>query len=302
MLAALSPGAYGEITSIFIFHCLKARFLNNLAIETHCHMKKTVVVLGVGRSGTSLISGILHILGIDMGCTPGEGSRRNPTGGYEDRAVKQLIKKILSSVAKDDYDAYWNPPSQEKMASLKGKFDSDIKHFISIKSKDKNLWGWKFPQTILLTELFLPHLENPYFVVVTRNQEGNLRSILNTTDVTPSHALKIYNLHNQSIVDFLNAHPSLPRIFVTFEGILKNPIGEAERLADFLDVSLTNEKIQKIHKLVIPRSKIKKEKLKAAIFRDVPRFTKQCISHPLKVPKTIVRLVRDFKKIHLRKK
>ncbi|RLG70056.1 MAG: sulfotransferase family protein, partial [Candidatus Iainarchaeum archaeon] len=46
---------------------------------------KTVVILAPGRSGTSLLAGILHKLGVDMGDDGEEKSSYNPWGYFENK-------------------------------------------------------------------------------------------------------------------------------------------------------------------------------------------------------------------------
>lgn len=235
--------------------------------------KKTVIVLGVARSGTSTVAGILSILGVNM-----SGSRTSlpvvPKGNYEDPEIHQLINKILEKSLSWNSSMYWDRVelfySRSKVLEQKNNFDRQIKDIILQKEQNNTIWGWKYPATHLVIDFFLPYLSNLYFVVCFRNplkvakSSQEFFSLMNIQKkVGLFQMLKAVNFHNRIILDLLEKHPELPRIFIAFENIINNPSKEAKRLADFLGLELTNEKRKKIKKFVIPRDKIKREKRKA---------------------------------------
>jgi len=225
--------------------------------EKQTKAQKTVVVLGTARSGTSMVGGILHILGIDIGKKLVEADKFNPYGYFEDKDFIHLSDEILGSARKN----YWQFPSYEKIQAQKEKFDNKIRKLIKKKSKNKQIWGWKDPWTSLIIELILPYLSNPHFIVIFRDLIGTAKSTVEFTKnkeeefwvkkrINFFHALKLTNFHNQIILNFLEKYADLPRIFIPFGGIINNPIKEAKRIADFLGIRLTEKKIQEINKFV----------------------------------------------------
>ena len=56
---------------------------------------KTVVVLGMHRSGTSMIASILNKLGVSMGKVMLGKTPSNPLGHFEDKDFYNLNRKIL---------------------------------------------------------------------------------------------------------------------------------------------------------------------------------------------------------------
>lgn len=227
--------------------------------------QKTVVVLGMARSGTSVVTGVLRILGVDVGIGP-TPSKTNPFGSFEDPDFLKLNNEIFKSAGKP----YWrDPPSYEEILARKGEFNEKIKSLVSKKSKDKRIWGWKRHTTSLIMELYLPHLVNPCVVVVLRNPLGGANSIVEHSkgEIDSIRALKLMNLYNNHTFNFLERHPEVPRIFIGFEDLVSHPVGEVGKLAKYLDVELTEEKIKRLNKFVIPREKIQIEKRKAVILR-----------------------------------
>ncbi|HEY2989807.1 MAG TPA: sulfotransferase [Candidatus Binatia bacterium] len=240
---------------------------------------KTVVVLGVARSGTSVTAGVLTALGVDLGSTafPTES---NPTGVLEDDDFARLHKEILN--AAEPGKTYWDPPPVQKVWQQQERFADRIEKLVAAKSKGKPFWGWKHPPTILTIELYLPYLVNPHFVFVFRNPLGTARSSVEHTSrykdkVDVLRTLKLVNFYHDEMMRFVDRHPDLPALFLSFEDVLSEPGREAARIAEFLGVELTEEKLDKILKLVIPREAIGDARKKAAgLFTGkLPRLLKK---------------------------
>jgi len=73
-------------------------------------MNKTVIVLGMHRSGTSMVSGVLNILGVDIGKDLLGNHWSNPLGHFENNDFRNLNTQILKEAGGD----WLNPPSREK--------------------------------------------------------------------------------------------------------------------------------------------------------------------------------------------
>lgn len=249
--------------------------------------QKVVVVLGPPRSGTSITGGLLHILGVDMGnlrgATPQNptGARpQNPKGLFEDKDFLALIREIIIAadpeLNKGDAVLGFNNPPVEKVSSQKANFDGRIKEFIDERAASVScpVWGWKVITTNIAIELFLPHLTNPHFVVVFRNPLDIGKSFVDYTkgkqNLTITKALQICSYYYKSIFDFLDSHPDLPVLFVSFDDIVANPSKETGRMADFLNIEFNSDHADRANELVIPRNKIRTAK-KRARFKQILR-------------------------------
>lgn len=238
--------------------------------------KKTVVVLGAARSGTSVTAGILKALGVDIAST-GDSTRANPKGSFEDKGFQRLDNEIFRAVGQEK--SYWDPPTRGEIMAQRVHVAPRIQSLVSEKSRDKSIWGWKNPKAILTVELFLPYLFNPYLVTVFRNPLHTAESSVahKRGKITFLDALKLVNFYTGEMLAFLERHPDLPNIFLSFEEIVANPRKEAERLADFLGLELTEKKMEDIYSLVIPRDQIETAKKKATggFARRLPRFIRK---------------------------
>jgi hypothetical protein len=245
--------------------------------------KKTVIVLGAARSGTSAVAGLLDILGVDMGKVrpPDE---TNPQGYYEDIEASLLIKEIFDSVG----SAWENPPTYKKFLDQKDRFGEKVKQFCLRKSKKNEIWGWKVPGTNLAIELFLPYLVNPHFVVVFRNPlrvAGSMvkrRKLRDKKEMSLLEALNLTGFYNEEIIKFFDRHLDLPKIFVTFEDVYEDPVGEAKKIADFIELEWTKEKKERINKFIVPRQTVEIKKNLVSIKKSVSSRTPGLVKNAVK--------------------
>jgi hypothetical protein len=256
--------------------------------------EKTVVVLGRDRGGTSVVAGILDVIGVDMSADSNP-TPFNPHGAYEDLDFNIINEEIIKTAGGD---SIYNLPTYEDIIGTKSLFEERIQKLFEKKSK-AHIWGWKKPSTSLLIELYLPYLNNPHMVVVFRNILGNAKSMVNFT----RHKEKI-SIHKamtnaiftyQMILDFLDRHPELPVLFIAFEDIIQDPVKESQKIAEFVGLDLNEDKIKKICEFIIPANKIDAEK-NFAFYISIPRkFIRMCqkiVDDPLNFHKYLTQAIK----------
>jgi hypothetical protein len=121
--------------------------------------KKTVMVLGVERGGTSMVAGILRGLGVNMGDRAGF-NHEDPQFLTDDPEI--LLKRIQN------------------------------------RNRQAEVWGFKIPKQVQLMDFFEKNLRNPHYVIVFRNllaiadswQQRGAGSVVDSIDRT----IKYYNL------------------------------------------------------------------------------------------------------------
>lgn len=239
---------------------------------------RTVVVLGLARSGTSVVTGMLDTLGVDMG--PSVDDRSNPQGSREDIDFAKLHKEIFD-LAGQGAD-YWTPPARQAILDLRSQLDAKIAMLIEQKSSRKSHWGWKHPRTLLTYELFLPHLADPHFVLVFRNFIGTAVSSVEHTrkrrhPLDLAKALQLVHFYHGEMLRFLEDHPELPTHFVAYEDVLFDPLDQAHKLARFLGMTVTDQAAQAISESVIPRDRLplEKKKMKSFLHGKLPRIVRK---------------------------
>jgi hypothetical protein len=247
--------------------------------------QKTVIVIGTARSGTSVTGGMLSSLGVDMG-NVGYPTKSNPRGAFEDRDFERFHKEMFNAI--DGGKTYWDPPTRERVLEEKPAVDARIARLIAEKAKGQSLWGWKHPRQVLTIDLFLPYVENPHFVMVFRNPlEIAYSSVEHTKNRARSvdliTGLKLANFYQKEMVDFLDRYPQFPAILVTFDDIVRQPMKEAARLAEFLDIDLDEKKRKAVEHMVIPREQIEaSRKVATGLWTGrLPKLVKKTVASAL---------------------
>ncbi len=231
-------------------------------------MNKTIVVLGMHRSGTSLVAGVLHHLGVNMGKEMLGGDRFNPFGHFENKKIIKLNEEIL----KEAGGSWYAPPSSEKILKVREKFKNKIKEIIE--SEKSKLWGFKDPRTSLTIELFLPFLENPYFIVCYRNKREIIKSLIRRDKMNFEYASRLIDLYYERITKFFEAHRDLRRINVKYEEMMRKPRVVLEKIICFLDIQVTEDAVKKALSFVHSRFEVKIAKILCRIKGFFERITK----------------------------
>ena len=141
---------------------------------------KPIFVLGLARSGTSLIAGALERCGAWLGRTvPGTGSE-NPKGFFEHIMLREYInKKILLNLRCDELGVQTMPdlgnlPDMPNISKL-------IKQIIRAEGyKENRRWLFKDAKLILLWPIYKKAFPNAQWIIVRRNEEDIIRSCLRT--------------------------------------------------------------------------------------------------------------------------
>ena len=167
---------------------------------------KTIVVLGMHRSATSMTARSLHKSNeVFMGEKLLLGLPDNPKGHYEDTKFLNLNIEILKSAG----GSWDNPPTKEKILEQKNKFDNKIKLLVeesinNAKNKGLRSWGFKDPRTVLTIDLYLPHLPNPQFITCYRDPMEIAKS-LNKRDGMPiEKGMKLSKTYNERLSEFIS--------------------------------------------------------------------------------------------------
>jgi hypothetical protein len=140
----------------------------------------TAVILTMPRSGSSLLAGVIHALGVPMGDEDGlrRGTHLNRFGCFEDQEVQFISLNILaeagllldlSSRLEVDDDA---------VASATARYDRQIHGLVARHSG--TTWGFKDPGLIYSLPHWHHQLENPRYIHLTRPTANAAASLVRT--------------------------------------------------------------------------------------------------------------------------
>jgi len=221
--------------------------------------KKTVVVLGMHRSGTSLTAGLLQILGVDMGQQLLPANQFNTKGYFEDTDFVDLNEEIL----KETGGSWYKPPSEERVKGAGEVLGNKIKYLITKKQNAPNqIWGWKDPRTALFLNLYYNYLNNPYFIVCLRNPYEVANSLAERDELSVLDSLNLFNIYSEKIVNFFKKHSGNKLMFLSFEDLIKNPIEQSKKLSEFIGIKFNSEMGKNILNLITPPEEISKTKIR----------------------------------------
>lgn len=143
------------------------------------YFNNPIFVLGLPRSGTSMISGSLGICGAWTGSTV-PGGPENPKGYFEHTAIREHItKKILADLGYDPLGVRKLPPVdlQIEVLGLAGI----IKNILEKDGyKHDKPWLLKDPKLILVWPVYKKAFLGATWLVVQRDEEGFINSCLRT--------------------------------------------------------------------------------------------------------------------------
>lgn len=208
-----------------------------------------VIVLGQHRGGTSMVAGMLDALGVRMG-PRGAGPEwigrhwSNPTGHFENPEFVRLDVRIVDH---DGIEIHERPAWKEVPARA-AAYRAEIAQTIARNAG--GLWGWKDPWAVLTAEEFLPLVEEPRFVVIDRDPSAVADSLHRRDGTARAESQRISGLWAERIEQILQRHPQVPRLRLSFEETVRDPMGTARRLADFLGVPAGPEILARVAQLV----------------------------------------------------
>ena len=196
------------------------------------------IVLGMHRSGTSVVAGILHFNKISMGTYETFWPRplpQNPKGFYENYDFRKINDTILQE---SDYNTkHYNTriPILDLSKNIKKKMIKTVENY---DSKFEN-WGWKDPRTCLTIsnwiEVFkeVDLIEKVNIIFVSRKSLSVARSLKKRNAIPLLQGVNLWKVYTQRVINFCELS-NIPTLYLSFEKILKKPVSECEKIFNFL--------------------------------------------------------------------
>jgi len=217
---------------------------------------KTIIVLGVARSGTSMTAGIIEHLGIHVSKTEAADNRMlkfNAKGSFESKHMR-IMHDIQRELGNDFFE--------KKVIKAREKYRQQIETAMQKGSSGNAIWGYK-ALGIEAVDVMLPMIKNPHIILVTRS--------------STEHAKSYYSLQVETLKDKTAKHPHItnslvdaasgilrccrvvarnkqyPHYLTSYESIRENPVQQAKNIAQFIGIKITEQMIVKIQDFIDPR-------------------------------------------------
>jgi hypothetical protein len=201
---------------------------------------RPIIVLGIDRSGTSLVTELIYRWGAYVGDFALNPSNENPQGFWEYQPMQDFMTELQVSTQMWE----WNPEFK-KMISDRA-FDPQYREralaLIASMEEKGTPWVWKEPELCL----FLPFWEKlwtrPVYVVTVRNPHDSAASfekIFLTPKLQERARLTAYfALRWQHFMLEILEHTEkgiTPTLFVSYEELMRSPVEQCRRLWAFLN-------------------------------------------------------------------
>lgn len=193
-----------------------------------------IIVLGVPRSGTSAVAGILHHLGVFMGSAFGPATEMNPRGFFEDREVVLLHNRFL------DYSAF---PETVILTNNRRSLE-DYAGFARKRESLEATWGFKDRYTPFLFHIAKKAIAHPIRVIATeRPFHESVHSWSEQRKVSIAEAKKVLG-DTLYARDLTLAEFTGPVMRVPYHELIANPSEWVKAIAFFAGKTPTPEAIE----------------------------------------------------------
>ncbi|MEM7810480.1 MAG: sulfotransferase [Planctomycetota bacterium] len=214
---------------------------------------KSVAVIGMHRSGTSVITSLVAGLGVHFGDQLLLPSWTNPFGYYEDHALMRLGDRVLTAAGGN----WLVPPPREALAEAFAKYADDYRGVIDRLSQPGTDFGIKEPRFTLFFEHLVPLLPDAHLIFCRRDVDGVIRSLVNRGhDPAASRACADrYQADADRLADELAA--TYPTLVIEFKEMTSDPTGTVRDIARLIGVEATEAEYARVAKNVRTKKEIK---------------------------------------------
>lgn len=174
---------------------------------------RTIVVTGVGRSGTSVMAGVCQRLGVDMGEEFVPSDRNNRYGTFEELKFFNINRREIPPTA-EDYQIY-------------AKWRED--------KCQGGVWGVKDPGLVQmeLLPVFLSVLDDPRVIIMTRSPKATIASYQRAYGFQYGDAVSWYDNASAAMLRSLESSNVLVAE-VDYDDLVNEPESVIEQIIEFV--------------------------------------------------------------------
>jgi hypothetical protein len=135
--------------------------------------KRTLIIAGMHRSGTSLITQWLTKCGMELGERLGGASTGNVEGHFEDCEFLKMHEEIL-----DNHKLPRSGLTVAHVDSFSIYEREKVKSIIKVKQQLYDQWGWKDPRTCMFLDVYQQLIPDACYMVIIRDYQSVISSLL----------------------------------------------------------------------------------------------------------------------------
>ena len=190
------------------------------------------------RSGTSLLTRLLNLLGVNLGSTnrlTTEPADANPTGYWENHDLASISDAILKRFGGD-----WDEPPVFPAGWQNDVAIEDLRlraqEVIRQQFSQTQLWGWKDPRTCLTLPFWQYQFTNLRYIICLRHPLAVAASLARRDGFSYEKSCRLWLLYVLSAFQYTNGQS---RLLLFYEDLMSDSERELDRLAAFTGTTET---------------------------------------------------------------
>lgn len=206
-------------------------------------MNSPIIILGMHRSGTSMITRLLHLCGLYLGQEKDmmKPQPENPEGYWENWKITRFNDEMLEKMGGN----YHQPPhlapgwlNDELFAGMKHRAKGLFTEF-----ETQPLWGWKDPRSMLLLDLWNEMFPDARYILCIRNPAETAESLAKRKlhGIDFSAGLKLWQDYHENMLRVLKPEQLVITHYMSY---FYNPDAELRRVLDLLKVEASETQIK----------------------------------------------------------
>ena len=209
---------------------------NSTSFKENQH-SKVICVLGMHRSGTSALMGVLYHLGLYLGSNLLNPAQENPKGFFENRDIVKFNDKVLKEINSSWDDVFLLPSERWANKKTIEGYKNEAIELINKEFSSREMFGVKDPRMCILLPLWQQifkklHID-PFFIIIIRNPLEVAESLYKRNDFSMEKSMILWMRY---MLDAEFYTRELNRAFVSFDELLKNPEDIIKSISNQLNI------------------------------------------------------------------
>ena len=198
------------------------------------HRRQPIIVLGMHRSGTSLVAELIDKWGAFGSDQFLATDYRNSQGYWEYEPLVHFNRRLLVSVQSQSFV----PPSDKHEATLRERalepaWRREALQLVSAMELGLRAWYWKDPRLAVTLAFWQQFWDDPIYVITVREPVDTALSLHKIYKLPMTAGYLLWQRYMTAALRYAANAPQ--RIFVQYERLLSAPVQQCRRLSGLLE-------------------------------------------------------------------
>jgi GT2 family glycosyltransferase/glycosyltransferase involved in cell wall biosynthesis len=199
-------------------------------VKNSAHSQTAICIAGAHRSGTSMLTRLLHACGLYLGpknqLMPPQAD--NPDGFWEHLGFVALNDELLNELG-----GAWDLPPEASENFKHVRLDPlRMKARLLAEGFDRSrIWGWKDPRNSLTLPFWQDLLPGLKTLIMVRNPLEVAHSMKERNGTSYSFGLRLWEIYNRRVIE---AADQQERLVTHYDLFFEDPESELRRIAEFI--------------------------------------------------------------------